>query len=451
MSTNLHRPAREVQALEEVGVTVVSWGVALGMVLAFAVTIFGVALLEPFAEGLEEVSDVDGRETTGQRQIFDGFGAEVQTALVGSGGEGALAVNRSLLAAMDRFEDRLEEQSFLRRWLLPRLQWRLAAATGLGNEQVYIGEREWLFFRPDVDYVVGRGFLDPRVQEARRRGGDAWLPAPEPDPLPALMDLQEQLRSRQIHLIVMPTPVKPTVEPGRFSKRALDTGGALQNLSFAQFQNQVADLGIDVLDPAPVLVKARLESGESQYLRTDTHWTPDAVETVARELARKIMAALVVSEPDPGSYGRRPVIVESLGDIAGMLLLPPAQRWISAERVTTQLVIRRDGRAWQVEKGAEILLLGDSFTNVYSDATLGWGAGAGLAEQLSYCLQRPVDRMAVNAGGALQARKTLQRALAGREDRLAGKKVVVYQFAVRELTQGDWQIVELADADSANR
>jgi len=27
----------------------------------------------------------------------------------------------------------------------------------------------------------------------------------------------------------------------------------------------------------------------------------------------------------------------------------------------------------------------------------------------------------------------------------------VYQFAVRELTQGDWQIVELADADSATR
>ena len=134
-----------------------------------------------------------------------------------------------------------------------------------------------------------------------------------------------------------------------------------------------------------------------------------------------------------------------------MLTLPAEQQWISPEGVTARMVIRRDGKTWQVDKGAEILLLGDSFANVYSDAALGWGASAGLGEQLSYFLQRPVDRLAVNAGGALQARKTLQRVLASGEDRLAGKRVVIYQFAARELAQGDWQIVELADIESVNR
>ena len=62
-----------------------------------------------------------------------------------------------------------------------------------------------------------------------------------------------------------------------------------------------------------------------------------------------------------------------------------------------------------------------------------------------------MDKLAVNAGGALQTRQNLQRALEGGGDRLAGKTVVIYQFAARELSQGDWQIVELADFGSANR
>ena len=451
MLTNHHRPAREVQALQQVGVTAVSRSVALWIALAFLATIFGVALFEPCAEWLEGGLDSEGVGTSVHCQIFTGFGLEAQAALMSIEQRGCLAKNRSLVAAMDRFEDRLEEQSFLRRWLLPPLQWRLAASTGLGNEQVYVGREDWLFFRPDVEYVVGRGFLDPRVQEARRRSGDAWLPAPEPDPFPVLLDLQRQLRLRQIHLIVMPTPVKPTVEPGRFSGRAEDTVRAIQNPSFAQFQSQLVALGVDVLDPAPLLVNSRLESGESQYLRTDTHWTPGAVETVAQELATKIEAALAVSAPGPGRYVRRPVVVQGLGDIADMLLLPSDQQWVPPERVTTQMVIGPDGKAWRADRGAEILLLGDSFTNVYSDSTLGWGASAGLGEQLSYYLQRSVDRLAVNAGGALQARQTLQRALAGGDDRLAGKTVVVYQFAARELAQGDWQMIGLADFETANR
>ena len=187
MSADHLRPAREVQALEEVGVTAISRGVAVWVALVFMVTIFGVALCEPFAEGLDGASDAAGISTSVHRQIFTEFGAQTRTALMRLGPGRALAANRSLMAAMDRFEDRLGEQSFLRRWLLPRLQWRLAASLGLGNEQVYVGREGWLFFRPDLDYVIGRGFLDSPVQEARRRSGDAWLPAPEPDPIPALV------------------------------------------------------------------------------------------------------------------------------------------------------------------------------------------------------------------------------------------------------------------------
>ena len=55
-------------------------------------------------------------------------------------------------------------------------------------------------------------------------------------------------------------------------------------------------------------------------------------------------------------------------------------------------------------------------------------------------LQRPIDRVAVNAGGAYGARRRLADDPTG--DRLTGKSVVVYQFATRELAFGDWRPIE---------
>ena len=35
--------------------------------------------------------------------------------------------------------------------------------------------------------------------------------------------------------------------------------------------------------------------------------------------------------------------------------------------------------------------------------------------------------------------------MASGRDRLAGKKLVIFQFAVRDLAMGDWRVVELPD------
>ena len=68
-----------------------------------------------------------------------------------------------------------------------------------------------------------------------------------------------------------------------------------------------------------------------------------------------------------------------------------------------------------------------------------------LAEQLAVSLRRPVDKIAVNAGGAYGARERLVSELAAGHDRLAGKKIVIWQFAQRELAVGDWKLLPLDD------
>jgi alginate O-acetyltransferase complex protein AlgJ len=133
-----------------------------------------------------------------------------------------------------------------------------------------------------------------------------------------------------------------------------------------------------------------------------------------------------------------------LGDTARMLDLPDGSTLFAPESVWLRRVLYQDGSLWRSSRDADVLLLGDSFSNMYSLESMGWGTSAGFAEQLSFVLRRPVDRLVQNDQGSFATRAMLQ----GDPERLKGKRVVVYQFAVRELTDGDWKVLPLPVPES---
>jgi hypothetical protein len=65
----------------------------------------------------------------------------------------------------------------------------------------------------------------------------------------------------------------------------------------------------------------------------------------------------------------------NLGDLAEMLELPSL---FPAQSVDTAVVEKPSGKPWRAARSAEVLLLGDSFANIYHEEKLGWGA-AGFA------------------------------------------------------------------------
>ena len=180
------------------------------------------------------------------------------------------------------------------------------------------------------------------------------------------------------------------------------------------------------------------------FWHTDTHWRPEAMELAAEELAR-LLEEKVLSRATAADRGwrRTAQTIENLGDIAMMLRLPPDQGVFDAETVTIQQVTDATGAPWRPDPAAEILVLGDSFANIYSLEMMNWGSGAGLVEQLSFTLNRPVDAILRNDEGACATREMLSRELAQGRDRLAGKKVVVWQFAARELSAGNWKLLDM--------
>ncbi|MCF6188217.1 MAG: hypothetical protein L3J49_12190, partial [Desulfobulbaceae bacterium] len=126
-----------------------------------------------------------------------------------------------------------------------------------------------------------------------------------------------------------------------------------------------------------------------------------------------------------------------------MLDLPETWKPYPQQTVTIERILGNDGSMWKADMNAELLVLGDSFSNIYSLDAMGWGNSAGFVEQLSYVLGQPVDRIVRNDQGASATRRLLSRELARGRDRLAGKKVVLYQFANRELALGDWRLFPL--------
>jgi alginate O-acetyltransferase complex protein AlgJ len=135
--------------------------------------------------------------------------------------------------------------------------------------------------------------------------------------------------------------------------------------------------------------------------------------------------------------------VDGTGDIARMLRLPANKDLYGPQRVSISAVTFR-GLPWQPTKDADVLVLGDSFANMFSLSALGWGESAGFVEHLSFWSgTRPVDCILRNSDGAFATREMLSRELARGHDRLAGKKVVVWEFAARELAFGDWKMLPL--------
>jgi alginate O-acetyltransferase complex protein AlgJ len=364
---------REAQANAEVGITDISRPLARTLTVLLLVVVFAVPVVQLF-------------KTRQPLEIGSMFWKTAREELAGSGTwlVRARATNAGWLRDIKDYEDRLETESIVAGLVRPPTQTALTRCLGAGNEKVYVGRDGWLFYRPDVEFLTN---------------------PPKADPLPAIREFHRQLQARGIRLILLPVPAKPMIHPTR--------------QDWPPIYRQLERAGVEVFDALPLA---------TEYLKTDTHWRPETMELVAVALAKRLRDLPAVDEPDFTETTRT---VTNVGDTAVMLAVK-----FPAETVTLRQV-RRDGKLWEADEAADVLLLGDSFANIYSFGEMKWGRGAGLAERLSFHLKRPVDALTRNDNGAHATRLML----AERPERLAGKKVVIWEFAARELASGDWKIL----------
>jgi alginate O-acetyltransferase complex protein AlgJ len=436
---------REEQAKLEIGHTEIGPGVKWTLFVVGLLTLFGFPAVQTYRETRQHA---EGQRENAWPQCGDIFDALPRAAAAYRTHDGTcitktLHANAVLLQAIDEYEKDLKAESFLTQFILPPTQ-ELLVYAGAGNEQGYVGRQGWLFYRPGIDYCAGPGFLSPQHMARRADSGLPWRPAPQHDPRAAIRQFHRQLAERSIRLVLMPTPDKATLHPEKFSSRCEGPPASIHNPSYRRFLSELKAEGVLVCDVADALAQYRDRSGDAVYLATDTHWRPEAMELAAAELARLIEDTNVLgANAASRKWRQRTEEVKNFGDIVMMLKLRQKQGIFAKEAVTIHPVSDAAGEPWGPDPAAEVLLLGDSFANIYSMEMMNWGSAAGLAEQLSFALNRPVDAVLRNDDGAHATREMLSRELAQGADRLAGKKIVVWQFAARELAVGDWKLLDL--------
>jgi len=335
----------------------------------------------------------------------------------GGGLAGELARWRATIAEL---ETRWDERTALVRGVRPWAQQFFTAGLGYGNERVLVGRDGWLFYRNDFEQVVSHA---PAVGPGGRITS-------------VIVDFRDQLAERGIRLLLVPVPVKPTIHAERLSGQR--SSRPVRRRGEEDLLADLAARGVEVLDLAAQL--ARDAQLAPIYLATDTHWRPEVVEIAAREIALRLRATVELPSGEPERFRDEASLVYAPGDMVQMLELPAATRHFPDERVQPRTVLTDPGTLID-GPGAPVLLLGDSFAGIYGGDR--WGVAAGLRHRLAYELGLPVAFIAQAGGGASRTRTSLADRLARDPEFLAGVRAVVWEFAARELSQGDWRIVEL--------
>ena len=325
-------------------------------------------------------------------------------------------------------EKKIEDAPFTeppRRWM----QSALTATLREGNRQAVIGSDGWLFFGPAITALTGYGPLKPEPDTvAKDPNREPWR-----GPLEAIVNFNAQLEGYGVELILVPIPVKPMIYPEHLGAGA--TGAPVNHRDAAAFYEKLRAGGVEILDLSGDWFKSKAEG--DVFLKQDTHWTPATMQNSAKQVATYLKNrpwfTQITPDADRFELGS-PIKVRAPGDLLEKLDLPAGSRAFSDETTTIMPVIDTSGSEMTVyDTDSPVVLLGDSFTNIFHQADMKWGANAGFAEHLSRELGLPLDTIAQNG----QASTGVRRALATRADaeRLMRekKKAVVWAIAARDL------------------
>jgi alginate O-acetyltransferase complex protein AlgJ len=354
---------------------------------------------------------------------------------------------------LDGYENGLKENNAFRRVIQPRVQLVFSKYLGFGNAGAIVARDDfihpngWLYYQVGLDYLTGPGMLSRDFLSAREdkyyNDGEEDVCA---DPRKAIIQFHKDCQAAGAHLVFVPVPVKPALQPAELEGRDLKSSRPVaQNRDYARFIADLRAAGVDVFDE--FVPKTVEPDQEPLFLEQDTHWTPQWMESVAVQLADHIKRQVNLPAP---AYPFAVTIEEApaarVGDIVDTLHLPGNQRLFLPQQITIHRILdanTRQPRTWRED--SDVLFIGDSFSNIYTAHQMGWGDSAGFPCQLSRHLGRDLDALIKNGGAASELREKL----AERPQPLKGKRLVIWEVAAHELTASNWKVIDISSPSDA--
>ncbi len=299
------------------------------------------------------------------------------------------------------------------------------------NAGAVAGVDGWFFVTAELRTVAAGKFWGADAAKVSRS------PKPEAaDPLPAILDFNQQLKDRGVALILVPVPPKAEIYPEKVAADLPAPAGDFDP-ALAAFYDELRRDGVDVIDLAPAFRANKAGEHGPVFCKTDTHWSGAGCVLAAQAIADEVRARLGPINMKGRTYASEWKEISVDGDLGSMLdagTKKPGQE---------KIFVRQLSDAVAPDPNSPVLLLGDSHTLVFHDFL---AERAGLLDQLAADLPFVPDRIAIRGSGATPVRIDLYRRSLREPGYLAKKKVVVWCFTAREFTEAaqGWQKLPVA-------
>jgi lysophospholipase L1-like esterase len=317
----------------------------------------------------------------------------------------------------------------------------------LGDKGVQ-GRNGWIFYRPDIDYLV-----KPSVVDSRYHFYDPNDTPMRDSIIDTIVAFRDQLAAKGIDLLVVIMPGKPSIYPDllnpSMANKSLEKFGPSQDIMV-----ELKKRNVDVVDLFSALANERKRdgvAGDSIYLRTDTHFKSRGVLAVASAVAQSVNQYPWFENGD-SEYIIDSVDVLRSGDIAEMTTPDTKLKCLkfsfAPEKTRCYQVYRisRDESGNELQRSlykddyqkSKVLVLGDSFSRIYQTDE---PRSAGWISHLAKELRQPVASIVNDGGASTLVRKTLER----KSSVLRGKKLVIWEIVERDFRYGadGWKNVKL--------
>ena len=313
----------------------------------------------------------------------------------------------------------------------------------IGDSRHLVAGRDgWVFHENELLHAATTSFIGKDAAAA-----NPYTKPDFADPIPAIVDFNNQLAAKGIELLLVPVPGRPVIYPESVLGQArIDGQKTLPSLATArtEFLAEVQRQGVNVLDLLPLFLEKRSTGEEELFYRLDTHWTPFAVTEAAAAMAKH-----VITKPWYAGVPRREFSIDMRSVTRpGPILETLRAMGLGEDRDEETFVCRRiqlkteTGISRLILRNSEspIVVIGDSYSTWWNEFD------AGLGQQLAAELGFPVDILSTTGGGTTATRINLVRTIRSEPGYLDGKKLLIWCFGKRSLSisREGWRKVPLS-------
>jgi hypothetical protein len=318
-------------------------------------------------------------------------------------------------------------------------------ALGQGTRDVFVSrETPWLFDGRELDALTSTGALKPEITDPSGKTSQA---ADE------VIAFAQQLKERGIPLLLIPLPMKVSLYPEYITGTDPEFSEApLYHPCQPELYERFAKAGIDVQDVTDAFLQLK-ERKKPLFLKQDTHWTPDAMQELARAIAAHVKKKYPgVAAPDRLILDAKAPDAQDYGDLAQRL-----HQAAPGAAYTPQSTVLLTFPTLENDPHSNIVLLGGDDARVFDDPTLGFVPSeqppaqtlrASFAQHLAVYLGKPLDVYTARADATQAPRQAFAQRL---DNDVRAKQLVIWLLPARDLVlppsaRVQWSSVQFNEA-----